>query len=84
MSGTPMEFLQDVMDCEDLPLNTRMKAAVSLAQYCHPKLEAVAHFNGENLGERLAKGRARATLMRQNLLEGKVVGMVNGEEVTLK
>jgi hypothetical protein len=42
---TPLEFLEEVYSCEDLPLRDRMKAAIEAAPFVHPKLAmtAVAH-----------------------------------------
>lgn len=76
-------FLKATAFNKDLPIEVRLKAAIAAVGYEQPKLQAIAHFDGSNLGERLAKGRERVAKLRQNLIEGKVVGSVNGEEVVV-
>jgi hypothetical protein len=57
--GTPLEFLQDVMDCEELPLSTRMRAAIAAAPYRHPKLGVVVNLTGEDMKSRLIAASKR-------------------------
>ena len=40
---TPLEFLEAVYINPNLPLSTRLRAAIEAAPYKHPKLTAVAH-----------------------------------------
>ena len=56
--GTPLDFLQDVMDCEELPLSTRMRAAIAAAPYRHPKLAATMVLDGSDLKSRLERAYA--------------------------
>jgi hypothetical protein len=51
---TSLEFLQAVYLNEKLPLSVRMRAAIESLSYEHPKLMAVAHFNG-NFADELDK-----------------------------
>jgi hypothetical protein len=58
---TPLEFLEEVYSCNELPLTTRMRAATAAAPYVHPKLQAIAHFDGGGLAERMERaGRMRS------------------------
>jgi hypothetical protein len=52
---TPLEFLEEVYSCNELPLNTRMRAATAAAPFVHPKLQAIAHFDGGSFADRLDK-----------------------------
>lgn len=40
---TPLEFLEAVYVNPNLPLNTRLRAAIEAAPYKHPKLAVTAH-----------------------------------------
>ena len=40
---TPLEFLEAVYINPNLPLNTRLRAAIEAAPYRHPKLAVTAH-----------------------------------------
>src|SRR5687768_15552113 len=63
---TPLEFMLAIMTNTDLPLSTRLDAAVMAAPYVHPRLKAVAHLQepvgGGELAELLAEldGQSRA------------------------
>jgi hypothetical protein len=52
---TPLHFLEAVYCNPNLPLATRLRAAIEAAPYRHPKLSAAAvgHFNGQSFAEML-------------------------------
>jgi hypothetical protein len=54
---TPLEFLEEVYSCNDLPLPVRMRAATAAAPYVHPKLQAIAHYDGGGIGDRMQKAK---------------------------
>jgi hypothetical protein len=56
---TPLEFLEEVYSCNDLPLSTRMKAATAAAPFMHPKLQAIAIMPGGDMKERLEAAHRR-------------------------
>jgi hypothetical protein len=62
---TPLEFLETVYACNELPLQTRMRAAIAAAQFRHPKLSAVADLTRLDIGTQLQ----RAWAARQKVLE---------------
>ena len=59
---TPLDFLEAVYLNPDLPLATRMRAAIEAAPYKHPKLSAAAnvHFNGGSFAEQLDRAIERS------------------------
>jgi hypothetical protein len=56
---TPLEFLQAIYVNNDLPLTTRMRAAIEAAQYVHPQLRAMAMVGAGDFAQRLDKAIAR-------------------------
>ncbi len=87
---SPLEFLETVYSCNDLPLPVRMKAAIAAAQYKHPKLAVQANLNADlgALMDRLAKAREAKAITDQLRAEGrlkelerKVPPMIEGEAV---
>jgi hypothetical protein len=58
--ATPLEFLQAVYCNEELPLPTRIKAAIEAAPYVHPKLAVTGLIMGEDFAQRLEKAIERA------------------------
>src|SRR6516225_1621886 len=52
---TPLDFLEAVYLNPNLPLNTRMRAAIEAAPYRHPKrsVQAIGHFDGKSFAEML-------------------------------
>ena|SRR6516165_11352093 len=58
---TPLDFLEAVYLNPNLPLNTRMRAAIEAAPYKHPKQSAVAiaHY-GPNFADALEKAIDRS------------------------
>jgi hypothetical protein len=59
---TPLDFLEAVYCNPNLPLATRLRAAIEAAPYKHPKLSAAAigHFEGETFAEALERAIARS------------------------
>jgi hypothetical protein len=58
--ATPLEFLQAVFCNEDLPLNTRIKAAVEALPFVHPKLAMTAMIDGRDFGAKLERAIERS------------------------
>jgi hypothetical protein len=54
---TPVDFLEAVYLNPNLPLATRLRAAIEAAPYRHPKLSAAAigHFDGKSFAEALVR-----------------------------
>ena len=59
---TPLDFLEAVYCNPNLPLATRLRAAIEAAPYRHPKLSAAAigHFEGKTFAEALEKAIERS------------------------
>src|SRR5215472_6863344 len=59
---TPLDFLEAVYCNPNLPLATRLRAAIEAAPYKHPKLSAAAnvHFNGGSFAEQLDRAIERS------------------------
>src|SRR6516164_7251897 len=59
---TPLDFLEAVYLNPNLPLNTRMRAAIEAAPFKHPKLSATAvgHFDGKSFAEALERAIERS------------------------
>ena len=59
---TPLHFLEAVYCNPNLPLNTRMRAAIEAAPYKHPKLSvsAVANMDGKSFAEALDRAITRS------------------------
>src|SRR5262249_15727030 len=59
---TPLEFLEAVYVNPNLPLATRLRAAIEAAPYRHPKLSAAAigHFEGISFAEALDRAIERS------------------------
>jgi hypothetical protein len=57
MEVTPLHFLEAVYCNPNLPLATRLRAAIEAAPYKHPKLSAAAigHFDGQTFAEALER-----------------------------
>lgn len=59
---TPLDFLEAVYCNPNLPLATRLRAAIEAAPYRHPKLSAAAigHFEGKTFAEALERAIERS------------------------
>ena len=59
---TPLEFLEAVYINPNLPLNTRLRAAIEAAAYKHPKLSAtaIATMDGKSFSEALERAITRS------------------------
>ena len=59
---TPLDFLEAVYCNPNLPLATRLRAAIEAAPYKHPKLSAAAigHFEGKTFADALEKAIERS------------------------
>ena len=58
---TPLDFLKAVYCNEGLPLNTRLRAAMAAAPFCHPKLAVHAQVSREDLAEALERAMAASS-----------------------
>jgi hypothetical protein len=70
---TPLDFLEAVYCNPNLPLGTRLRAAIEAAPYKHPKLSAhaVGHFDGKSFAEHVEKAIERSRQPRP-LLNGPI------------
>src|SRR5215467_789363 len=68
---TPLDFLEEVYSCNELPLPTRMRAAIAAAPYRHPKLAVEVKLTRGDLGERLDKAWARSNAVK-DLRAGRI------------
>jgi hypothetical protein len=59
---TPVDFMEAVYLNPNLPLNTRLRAAIEAAPYRHPKLAVTAHghFEGKDFASQLERAIARS------------------------
>jgi hypothetical protein len=59
---TPVDFLEAVYLNPNLPLATRLRAAIEAAPYRHAKLSAhaVGHYDGKSFAEQLERAIARS------------------------
>jgi hypothetical protein len=59
---TPLDFLEAVYCNPNLPLATRLRAAIEGAPYRHPKLSAAAigHFDGQTFAQALERAIERS------------------------
>jgi hypothetical protein len=59
---TPLDFLEAVHCNPNLPLATRLRAAIEAAPYKHPKLSAaaIAHFEGKDFASQLDRAIERS------------------------
>jgi hypothetical protein len=59
---TPLVFLEAVYCNPNLPLATRLRAAIEAAPYKHPKLSAhaIGHYDGKSFAEQLEKAISRS------------------------
>ena len=59
---TPLVFLEAVYCNPNLPLATRLRAAIEAAPYKHPKLSAhaIGHYDGKSFAEQLEKAIERS------------------------
>jgi hypothetical protein len=60
----PLEFLKAVYMDENLPLSVRMRAAVEVLPFTHPKLAVTAVINEQNFAEVLDRRLKRLEKMR--------------------
>jgi hypothetical protein len=67
---TPLDFLEAVYRNPDLPLGTRLRAAIEAAPYKHPKLSAtaIATMDGQSFADALERAIERSK--RPALLNG--------------
>ena len=72
---TPLHFLEAVYCNPNLPLATRMRAAIEAAPYKHAKrsVTAVAHFEGKSFAEALDRCIERSGITPKPLLPPKVI-----------
>jgi hypothetical protein len=62
----PLVFLKAVYMNEELPLSVRMRAAIEVLPFTHPKLQVTAQINENNLAELLDR---RLRKMEEKLIE---------------
>jgi len=61
---TSLDFLQAVYMNKDLPLHTRMRAAMALLPFQHPKLAVTAVVTPQDMAARLERAKARSDSVR--------------------
>jgi hypothetical protein len=68
---TPLHFLEAVYCNPNLPLATRLRAAIEAAPYRHPKLSvsAVATMNGKSFAEALERAIERSKQPTPKMIE---------------
>jgi hypothetical protein len=78
---TPLDFLEAVYCNPNLPLATRLKAAIEAAPYKHPKLSAAAsvHFDGGSFAAQLERAIERSKL--PPMLNGPTTELVDATEL---
>jgi hypothetical protein len=79
---TPLDFLEAVYLNPNLPLNTRMRAAIEAAPFRHPKLSATAvtRMDGKSFAEQLERAieRSQKPLPPPKLIEQHPASELNG------
>ena len=82
---TPLHFLEAVYCNPNLPLATRLRAAIEAAPYKHPKLSvsAVATMNGQSFAEALDRCIERSGIKPPvpKLIEARPVEQVSASEM---
>ena len=78
---TPLEFLTTVYTDNELPLSTRMRAAMAAAPYVHAKLEAHALLTDGDLGDRLDRAAKRLGGLEAARASGRLLDIVRGPKV---
>jgi hypothetical protein len=67
----PLSFLKAVYMNADLPLSVRMRAAIELMPFMHPKLAVTAVVNEQNFAELLDRRLQRmAQINNEKIIEG--------------
>jgi hypothetical protein len=79
---TPLDFLEAVYLNPNLPLNTRMRAAIEAAPFRHPKLSATAvtRMDGKSFAEQLERAieRSQKPLPPPKLIEQHPASELSG------
>ena len=81
---TPLEFMQAVYLNPELPVGTRLRAAIAALPFVHPRLSVIANISNASLGDRLERAIARSAQspgFRLPQIEAKAQ-IVDGEEPT--
>ena len=82
MAADPQHFLETVMMSNDLPLSTRMRAAIELMPYRHPKLIATAIINESSFADLLDRRIAKlAAMEQQKLIDHKPANSVEAKPI---
>jgi hypothetical protein len=56
---TPLDLLRSIWRDRELPLSTRMRAAIAAAPYVHPKLSVSASFSGKGIADAIERAHAQ-------------------------
>jgi len=67
----PLSFLKAVYMNADLPLSVRMRAAIELLPFTHPKLAVVAQVSENDLATLLDRRLKRIEQMEMKVIEAK-------------
>ena len=75
----PLSFLKAVYTNAELPLSVRMRAAIELLPFTHPKLAVTAVVSEQDFATVLDRRLKRIEEMKANAIEATPV--INGEKV---
>ena len=85
---TPLEFLEAVYVNPNLPLNTRLRAAIEAAPYRHPKLAVTAHARfdfaaqlDKEIEKCIARSRQPTPLSAPKVIEARPIEQVSAAEM---
>jgi len=78
----PLSFLKAVYMNVELPLSVRMRAAIELLPFTHPKLAVTAVVSEQDFATVLDRRLKRIEVMKLNAIEAKPI--IDGEKVDVR